>query len=476
MASGPSQTDGSNARALSKAGEPTAALAGIPTSAALLADLKRFHPKLIDLSLDRVVRILDALGNPHAKLPKVVHIAGTNGKGSTTAFLSAILQSAGLRVHAYTSPHLVTFHERIALSGPDGKTAPIAEDQLVDVLKRVTDANAGGDLTFFELTTAAAFVAFAETPADVVLLEVGLGGRLDATNVIARPDLTVITPVAMDHADKLGDTIGAIAREKAGIIKPHVPCIVGPQLDDAFLVIQAVAERLQAPLIAYQRDFDAYAQNGRMVFQDSDQLIDLPMPGLRGTHQIENAGTAVAAVRALCARSGGRLAVDERSIALGLVDVAWPGRMMPISSGPLRAAIGCDDELWIDGGHNPAAGQAVARAIADLEDGAPKPTFLIVAMLANKDHRGFLAPFASLVRRLIAVPITSSGETGGGALPDVIAAAARAEGIDADVAETLNAALCAVHAQHPGAKRVLICGSLYLAGEALERQRDGVSV
>src|SRR5262245_28062456 len=239
----------------------------MPTSDQLLADMRLLHPKLIDLSLGRVERLLAKLGNPHLDLPPVVHIAGTNGKGSVTAYLKAMLEAAGHRVHAYTSPHLVRFHERIEIAGDDGNARPIAEDALVDILSRTQAVNDGDDITQFEITTAAAFLAFAENPADVVLLEVGLGGRLDATNVIAEPALTVITPISLDHAEKLGATIERIAAEKAGILKTGVTCIVSQQEDAAMGVIEREATRLGSPLVVWGQDFDAYEQRGRLVVQ-----------------------------------------------------------------------------------------------------------------------------------------------------------------------------------------------------------------
>jgi len=267
----------------------------MPTSDEILAEMKRLHPQLIDLSLGRIERLLEKLGNPHKKLPPVIHIAGTNGKGSTTAFLKAMLEAAGLRVHVYTSPHLVRFHERISLADVDGRSRPISEPNLVDLLTRVQRVNAGESITFFEITTAAAFLAFSEVPADVVLLEVGLGGRLDATNVVSHPALTIITPIALDHSDKLGDTLAEIAREKAGILKRGVPAIISQQEDEALDVIRQRALDVGAPVVAWGYHFDAYEQRGRLVFQQENILLDLPKPSLIGRHQIINAGTTVAA-------------------------------------------------------------------------------------------------------------------------------------------------------------------------------------
>lgn len=434
-------------------------------SAALLDEMKGLHPALIDLSLDRVCGLLRALGDPQLALSPVIHVAGTNGKGSTTAFLVAILQAAGLRVHAYTSPHLVRFHERIAVPDEMGRTAPISEDRLVDVLTRTRAANGDAPMTYFEITTAAAFLAFREIPADVVVLEVGLGGRLDATNVVPEPAVTVITPVSMDHADKLGETLGEIAREKAGIIKPGRPCVVGPQRDAAQDVIRSTAQVNGAPLISWARDFDAYAQNGRLVYQEGEALLDLPLPALRGGHQIVNAATAIAAIRQLAQVDERFAAVSDAAFAQGLTRVAWPARMMPLVGTPLSDHLRADDELWLDGGHNPDAGQAIARLLADLDDRDPKSVHLVCGMMAHKDAPGFLSPFAGIARSLVAVPVI--GGFGTANAPEAIAAASTDVGIPGRTAETVEAALSSISRDEPAAKRVLICGSLYLAGAVL---------
>ncbi|MEM7777024.1 MAG: folylpolyglutamate synthase/dihydrofolate synthase family protein [Pseudomonadota bacterium] len=443
-------------------------MADVAASTKLLSELKSLHPMMIDLSLDRIKILLDALGRPQDQLPPVIHVAGTNGKGSTTAFMSAMLRSAGLRVHVYTSPHLVRFHERIALAGPDGATHPIGENELVALLNRVSAVNAGDPMTFFEITTAAALVAFAETPADVVILEVGLGGRLDATNVVDAPALTVITPVAMDHTDKLGRTLSEIAGEKAGILKPHVPGIIAPQHEDALLAIQRTADRICAPLTLFGQDYDAYLQNGRLVYQDAERLLDLPVPVLRGPHQRVNAAVAVAAVRALSGYGRPELLVDETALAQGLTSATWPARMMPVTSGPLRADIGRDDELWIDSGHNPAAGRAIAEAIADLEDTSPKPTFLVLGMMANKDASGFVSAFKGLVRGILTVQAESAGD--GAASAEELCDIADTVGIPATASASLPQALRDLDRTHPDRKRILICGSIYLAGDALAFQ------
>ena len=438
----------------------------IVTSDRLLAEMKMLHPKLIDLSLGRVERLLAKLGNPHKKLPPVVHVAGTNGKGSVTAYLKAILEAAGQRVHVYTSPHLVRFHERIELAGPTG-TKPISEDDLVDVLSRAQAVNDGDDITQFEITTAAAFLAFSQYPADVLLLEVGLGGRLDATNVIDKPALTVITPISLDHAEKLGNTIEAIAAEKAGILKRGVPCIVSMQDDSVLDVIADHAARAGARLYTWGQDYDAYEQRGRLVVQKADQLLDLPLPALIGRHQIINAGTAVAAALEL----GKLMPVDEAAIEQGLISARWPARMQRIDGGPLPSLLKPGSELWLDGGHNPSAGQFLAQSVADLEERSPKPLYLIVGMLGLKDAAGFLGPFRGLARHLVSVPIPGSHEAP--FTPEALADAARSVSLSAEPGASIEAALKRIDALDPGPKRILITGSLYLAGHVLALQ-EGV--
>ncbi len=438
------------------------------TSSELLADLKNLHPKLIDLSLGRIERLLAKLGDPHKRLPHVIHIAGTNGKGSTTAFLRAMLEAAGLRVHVYTSPHLVSFHERILLADAGGRTRQIDEAQLVEVLSRTQAMNNGDDITQFEITTAAAFLAFAEVPADVLLLEVGLGGRLDATNVVERPELSVITPISMDHADKLGATIEAIAGEKAGILKRGVPAIVSQQCDEAAGVIEETGEKIGAPLKLWGREFDGYEQNGRLIVQSESELLDLPLPALIGPHQIVNATTAVMAAKSLKS-----VKVSDRAIEEGLTKVTWQARMERLSEGPLLELLAPGSELWLDGGHNPAAGKVLAQTAADLEEKCPRPLFLVVGMMGLKDVTGFLASFQGLARSVTAVPIPGAHEQP--LLPADIVIAARELGFHAVEAPDVASALKAIERQHRGAKRVMVCGSLYLAGHVLAQQA-GVEV
>ncbi len=415
-------------------------------SDAILARMMTLHPKVIDLTLDRMHRLLGLLGNPERIIPPVIHIAGTNGKGSTQAMIRAGLEAAGAAVHAYTSPHLARFHERIRLAGD-----LISEDLLTALLDESAAANGADNITFFEITTAAAFLAFARTPADWTLLEVGLGGRLDATNVVDQPRLTIITPVSLDHQQYLGDTVGAIAGEKAGIIKRGVPVIVGPQTDAGLAVIEARAARMGAPVLAFGQHWHASADRGRLIFQDENGLLDLPLPNLPGPHQIENAGAAIMALR--------HLGFPETACEAAVTRAFWPARMQRLRTGPLvDSAQGV--ELWLDGGHNPAGGAAVAATLAQMPK---RETHLICGMLNTKDVRGYMAPLAGHVTRLHAVSIPGEVNT----LPaDVTRDAALSVGIDATTADSVAAALLAIATDAPHA-RVLICGSLYLAGAVL---------
>jgi dihydrofolate synthase/folylpolyglutamate synthase len=434
------------------------------TSGKLLAELKGLHPRLIDLSLGRIEGLLAKLGHPERRLPPVIHVAGTNGKGSVTAFLKAMLEASGLRVHVYTSPHLVRFHERIALAGGDGRAHPIGEAELVERLTAVQRINAGDPMTFFEITTAAAFLAFAETPADAVILEVGLGGRLDATNVVARPALSVITPISLDHADKLGATVAEIAGEKAGILKTGAAGVISLQPPEALEAIKARAREVVAPLSVWGEDFEAFEQSSRMVFQSAERLLDLPLPALIGQHQIVNAGTAVAAALRLK-----RLGLTIEGIEQGLRQVRWPARMQRLCGGPLARLIAPGSELWLDGGHNPAGGQAVAQTLAELEERAPKEVSLIAGMMGNKDAARFLEHFRGLARRIVTVPIPGGPEAA--FAPRDLARLATSLGFDANPADSVEVALGSLQDGPP--QRILICGSLYLAGQVLALQ-EGV--
>ena len=435
----------------------------------VLARLKRLHPLLIDLSLGRIERLLAKLGDPHVRLPPVVHVAGTNGKGSVTAMLRAMLEQAGHRVHVYSSPHLVRFNERIVLAGshPGAGSGPIDEDHLIKQLERVEAINGADPMTFFEITTATAFLAFAEAPADAVLLEVGLGGRLDATNVVPHPRLSIITPVSMDHTDKLGDTLAKIATEKAGILKPGAKGIVARQDEEAMAAIRSSAQKTGSSLAVWGEDFEAFEQRGRLVFQNAAGLLDLPLPALIGSHQVVNAGTAVAAALEL-----DEFGIAESAIERGLKLVDWPARMQRINSGPLAAYLRPGSELWLDGGHNPAGAAMIADTLAALEERSPKPILLILALMGQKDARGYLAPFRGLARSVVTVPIPGSHETAHD--PEALAALARELGFAARSASDVTAALR--HAESEiGAKRVVICGSLYLAGHVLALQEGATA-
>jgi dihydrofolate synthase / folylpolyglutamate synthase len=428
------------------------------SSDVLLDRLKRLYPVTIELSLDRLHRLLAKLGDPHKRMGPVVHIAGTNGKGSTCAYLAAMATAAGLRAHWYSSPHLVSFHERIRLAhNPDLPTS-ISEQKLVEYLNRVEQINAGDSITFFEITTAAAFLAFAEHPADLVILEVGLGGRFDATNVIEQPLACVITPISIDHAEYLGDTLAKIAGEKAGILKRGVIAIIASQTDDALDTIRAVAQRVGAPLVLAGEDFDAYEQRGRLVFQNTATLLDLPKPALIGRHQIGNAGSAIAAALEIPGMS-------KAAIEQGLTSVQWPARMQRLTGGALSALVPSPSELWLDGGHNPAGGQALAQTLADLEERASKPLIMIVGMMGAKDATGFLTPFATLARQVITVPVPATHEAP--MKPALLAKAATNLGLPASTAMGVLDALSIANSLTTEAKRVLICGSLYLAGHVL---------
>jgi len=413
----------------------------------ILERMMSLHPKIIDLTLDRVWRLLAALDNPQDRLPPVIHIAGTNGKGSTQAMIRAGLEAAGHRVHAYTSPHLARFHERIRLAG-----ALITEEHLTDMLAECYAANDGANITYFEITTCAALLAFVRTTADYTLLEVGLGGRLDATNVVAKPALCIITPVSMDHEQYLGDTVGKIAGEKAGILKRGVTCVVGPQSEDGLDAIEAIAARVGAPLLIHGQHWHIAREGDRMVYQDERGLLDLPLPNLPGAHQIQNAGAALAALR--------YLGQPDVTHEVAVTRAFWPARMQRLRHGPL-VDLAPQVELWLDGGHNPAAGQAIGAHLATLPK---RPTHLICGMLNTKDIDGYLRPLAGQAASLHAVSIPDTVAT----LPaEDTAAAANKAGIPAVIAASVADALARIAADDPQA-RVLVCGSLYLAGSVLQ--------
>ena len=426
----------------------------------ILARLIALHPKRIDLSLGRIERLLAALGNPERKLPPVIHVAGTNGKGSTVAFLRAMLEAAGRRVHVYTSPHLVRFNERIRL-GAHGEGRLVTDAEFIGALEECERVNEGAPITVFEITTAAALLLFSRHPADLLILEVGLGGRLDATNVIERPLASVLTPVSVDHVDFLGDSLPQIAAEKAGIIKRDVPVFVSAQHRDAMEVIERQAARVKAPIKIAGEDWTATEERGRLVYQDDNGLIDLPAPKLYGRHQFENAGLAIATLRALP-----DLKVPPGAFEAGMVKAEWPARMQRLGQGKLAELAPPGSELWLDGGHNPDGGRIIAAALADLEERVSRPLVLIVGMLTTKNNAGFLRNFAGLARKLIAVPVPDQEK---GMAAEDLSAIAREAGLSAMSRPDVASALDAVgKLELDPAPRILITGSLYLAGEVLK--------
>ncbi|GGY47062.1 bifunctional folylpolyglutamate synthase/dihydrofolate synthase [Parvularcula lutaonensis] len=427
----------------------------------LLTRFENTNPAEIVLGLDRIEKALGRLGDPHTKLPPVIHVAGTNGKGSTIAFMRTILAAAGLRVHVYTSPHLVRFNERIVLAGEE-----IGDEQLASVLGRCEAAAGDLPLTYFEASTAAAFLAFAETPGDVVLLETGLGGRLDATNVVPDPRACVITPVGLDHQDWLGDNLAEIAFEKAGIIKQGSTLVTGAQRPEVLDVLRNRALALGADQHILGEDWQLVREGGGFTYEDERGLSDLRLPRLMGNHQIENAGLAVAALKAA------GLAPQDDFISMGIEAAEWPGRFQRLTSGPLTEIVtrhlGDPGELWLDGGHNAHAARALARTLADLDDRSPRPVVLIVGMQKNKDAQDFLSPFEGLASTVLTVKADKSGVWE----PEALAEEARKAGLPAQPMPSLDAALeHAVKAygrSGEGQPRILICGSLYLAGEVLK--------
>jgi dihydrofolate synthase / folylpolyglutamate synthase len=417
-----------------------------PSSDILLDRMMSLHPKLIDLTLDRVWRLLAALGHPERQLPPVVHVAGTNGKGSTVAMIRAGIEGAGQTAHVYTSPHLAEFRERIRVAGE-----LISEEAFIRVLDECWEANAREEITFFEITTVSAILAFARAPADWTLLEVGLGGRLDATNVVDRPAMTVITPVDYDHQQYLGETIAEIAGEKAGIIKRGVPCVVGPQHDAGLAVIEARAAALGAPLLAHGQHWHVSEERGRLVFQDDHGLLDLPAPNLPGPHQFMNAGAALAVLR--------HLGFGEDACEAAVTRAYWPARMQRLKAGPLVEAAGAA-ELWLDGGHNPSAGAAIAQTLMRMPQ---RPTHLICGMLRTKDPVGFLTHLRPMAASLTSIAIP--GETATLSAEDT-AKAGETAGFPPHIGASPMDAIRAIVAEDPTA-RILICGSLYLAGSVL---------
>ncbi len=423
--------------------------------------LMALHPKGYDLSLDRIKWLLDRLGNPQNNLPPVIHIAGTNGKGSAAAFARALLEAAGRSVHVHTSPHLVNWHERYRIGRPGGARL-VGDDVLAEAIARVGEANAGRAITVFEILTAVTFILFSEHPADAAIIEVGLGGRFDATNVVPKPAVSLIMPIDMDHEAHLGDRIELIATEKAGIIKSGVPVVIGAQAHDAAReVLRDTAERHGNDCLVYGEDFLAYEEHGRMVYQDSSGLMDLPLPRLAGRHQIANAAAAIAAVRA----AGFSIGQTEAERAMTSAD--WAGRMQRLTSGVLMDAAPPGSEIWIDGGHNPGAGHAVAETLAAEEDRQPRPLFMITGMINTKNQTGFFQPFKGMVRHVYTVPVVSSDA---GVPNDELAVRAADAGLSAEPVSSITSALKLLRetwSEDEVPPRILISGSLYQAGEAL---------
>lgn len=424
--------------------------------------LMTLHPKGFDLSLDRIRRLLEILGNPHQKLPPVIHIAGTNGKGSTTAFCRALLEAAGLGVHVHTSPHLVNWHERYRIGVRGGRSAIVDDELFAEALRRVAAANAGQTITVFEILTAVTFVLFSEQPADAAILEVGLGGRFDATNVIDKPAVSVIMPISLDHQPYLGDRVELIAAEKAGIMKPGCPVVIGRQeYEPALDVLVHTAERLSCPTSVYGQDFSAHEEFGRLIYQDEFELADLPLPRLPGRHQIANAAAAIRAVKA----AGFELTDAMIEKAMSTVD--WPGRLQRLLEGALLDFAPADAEIWVDGGHNPGAGEVIAEAMAGFEERQSRPLYLIIGMINTKEPVGYFRAFADIAEHVFTVPIHGSDA---GLDPILLAHSAFDAGLIAEPVSSVAEALAEIaRRQMPGemSPRILIGGSLYLVGNVL---------
>ncbi|MCP1911302.1 dihydrofolate synthase/folylpolyglutamate synthase [Bradyrhizobium elkanii] len=426
---------------------------------ALIARISALHPKRIDLSLDRMRGLMERLDHPERKLPPVIHVAGTNGKGSTIAYLRAILEAAGLRVHVFTSPYLVRINECYRL-GAVGGGKLVGDEELRETFEHCERINADSPITIFEMETAVAFCLFAKHPADVALLEVGLGGRLDSTNVVEAPLASVITPVSMDHMEFLGDNLTAIAGEKAAIIKRKVPVVCAEQAPDAMAVVEAQANRMRAPLHAAGQQWHVGVERGRLVYQDERGLLDLAAPKLFGRHQFDNAGLAIATLRAIDA-----FKLNIAAFEAGIVNAEWPARMQRLVSGTLVGQGPQGSEVWLDGGHNAEGGRVAAAALGDLEERVSRPLVVIVGMMANKDADAFLANFGGLTRHIIAVPVPGRDN---GMAPDRLADAARALGMRVEIADGVDAALRRLAAlAYEVPPRILITGSLYLAGPVL---------
>ncbi len=424
--------------------------------------LLELHPKGFDLSLERITRLLEILGNPQDKLPRVIHVAGTNGKGSVTAFCRALLEAGGYSVHVHTSPHLVNWHERYRMGVKGGRGELVEDAVFADAVRRVAEANAGQKITVFEILTAVTFLLFSEHPADAAVIEVGLGGRFDATNVISDPAVSVIMPISLDHQPYLGDRVELIAAEKAGIMKPKHPVVIGQQPYDAALeVLMSTAERLHCPTAVYGQDFMAHEEYGRLVYQDEFGLADLPLPRLPGRHQYANAAAAIRAVKAA------GFVVTEAMMEKALGSVEWAGRLQRLTDGRLMAHAPAGAEIWVDGGHNPGAGEVIAEAMANFEEKQPRPLYLITGMINTKDPVGYFKAFAGLAEKVFCVPIRGSDAM---IDPVILANAAYDAGLVAEPISTVGEALDAIKEILDPAKpppRILVGGSLYLVGDVL---------
>ena len=426
-----------------------------------IAELLNRHPKGVDLALDRIRSLLAALGDPQRRLPPTLHVAGTNGKGSTVAFARAILEAAGRSVHVHTSPHLVHWHERYRLGRAGGAGQLVSDDILADAVRRAAQANGDAPITVFEVLTAVAFLLFSEHPADACLLEVGLGGRFDATNVIEKPAASLVASISLDHQSYLGDRVELIAAEKAGIFKPGVPAVVGHQSEPTALdVLRTQAERIGAPLTVYGEDFFAFEERGRFIYQDERGLLDLPLPRLSGRHQLSNAALAIAGLRA----SGFDL--PREAFEQGVARADWPGRMQRLTSGPIFDLAAPGSEVWLDGGHNPGAGLVMAETLANMEDRVPRPLVLVAGMLTTKEPLGFFEAFSGMARHVMTVPIRSSDA---GMPAEELADVALDAGLDAQACGSVEEAIDVVSRNWDSETppRFLICGSLYLVGDVL---------
>ncbi|MET3559534.1 dihydrofolate synthase/folylpolyglutamate synthase [Bartonella japonica] len=423
----------------------------------IMDDLLKSYPKKFDLSLKRILRLLERLGNPHLKLAPVIHISGTNGKGSASAICRSLLESAGYRVHVYSSPHLVNWNERCRL-GQTGNGQFVTESQLAEIIRKVIKVNRQEPITIFEIFTAAAFMLFSMYPADVVILEVGLGGLFDATNVIDKTAVSLIMPIDYDHESFLGNTIAQIAFQKGGIIKPTSPVVIGKQIHDETLsILTALADKNKAPYFLFDQDYQSYIEHGRMVFQNSQGLMDLPLPNLVGTHQIANAGAALEAVY----QAGFRL--SEQTISYALRNIYWPARMQHLTHGHLVNQLSPNIDLWLDGGHNPAAGKIVAAELTQWRKKSNRPLIMIVGMLNTKDAVGYFRPLANLIDKVYTIPLTDNTA---GICPTILAESAKTIGLFASPQAHLQDALHKINIEHKDAI-VLIGGSLYLAGDIL---------